>query len=228
MTRWRAFRLTEKISHELQTTTQASQLRCLSNLFLESWKQNLTSIGYPYWTVASFQFVFKIKDNWRERQLTVCNSVVAVPIVELPANVWTLKLVTASPWAPRSEKNTTKIIKTAFHVAVSTFNNGSQITSKCSKKKKKLILYDSFKKFQRFWLPRIPSSHRPLLLACCTTTDSVFMKYANRWFWSSTSTPRIRFKNREMFVKSDEKKKKKWRQKQINQVNLKPVKVTAI
>ena len=106
MTRWRAFRLTEKISHELQTTTQASQLRCLSNLFLESWKQNLTSIGYPYWTVASFQFVFKIKDNWRERQLTVCNSVVAVPIVELPANVWTLKLVTASPWAPRSEKKT--------------------------------------------------------------------------------------------------------------------------
>lgn len=172
--------------------------------------------------------MFKIKDNWRERQLTVCNSVVAVPIVELPANVWTLKLVTASPWAPRSEKNTTKIIKTAFHVAVSTFNNGSQMTSKCSKKKKKLILYNSFKKFQRFWLPRIPSSHRPLLLACCTTTDSVFMKYANRWFWSSTSTPRIRFKNREMFVKSDERKQRKWRQKQINQVTLKPVKVTAI
>ena len=59
------------------------------------------------------------------------------------------------------KKNTTKIIKTAFDVAVSTFNNGSQMTSKCSKKKKKLKLYDSFKKIPTFLITKnsfIPSS----------------------------------------------------------------------
>ena len=30
-----------------------------------------------------------------------------------------------------------------------------------------------------------PPSHCPLVLACCTTTDRVYVKYANKLFWSS-------------------------------------------
>ena len=51
-----------------------------------------------------------------------------------------------------------------------------------------------------------PPSYCLLVLACCTTTDRVSVKYANKLFWSSNSSPGMRFRNCDMLIQSEQEK----------------------
>ena len=71
--------------------------------------------------------------------------------------------------------------------------------------------HDSFLHKRQLWIHNNafrgnPPSHCPLVLACYTTTDRVSVKYANKLFWISNSSPGMRFRNCDLLIQSEQEK----------------------
>ena len=158
----------------------------------------------------------------------MCNSVVAVPIVELPANVWTLKLVTASPWAPRSEKKHDQNYQNCISCCCEYIQQWITDDIKVARRKKSWYFMTALKNsnvfdYQEFLHPTV---HFSWLVVPQQTVFSWSMRTGG--FEVQLLHQGFDLKTVRCSWSLMKKKKRKWRQKQINQVTLKPVKVTAI